>query len=71
MATMVHGTLTQFHPSALVTGPFKRALGTLRVWRRRARERRALASLNAYDLHDIGLSQSDVFSELAKPFWRA
>jgi uncharacterized protein YjiS (DUF1127 family) len=67
MATLVHGRLTQFHPSA----PFGRAVATLRVWGRRVRERRALARLSAYDLHDIGLSQSDVYSELAKPFWRA
>jgi uncharacterized protein YjiS (DUF1127 family) len=45
--------------------------GTLRVWRRRVRERRALANLSAHDLHDLGLSQSDALSELAKPFWRA
>ncbi len=71
MATLVQGTLTQFHLSAPIAGLFSRAVATLRVWRRRVRERRALASLSAYDLHDIGLSQSDVFSELAKPFWRA
>jgi uncharacterized protein YjiS (DUF1127 family) len=71
MATLTQGTLTQFHPSTPMNGLFKHAVATLRVWHRRVRERRALANLSAYDLHDIGLSQSDVFGELAKPFWRA
>jgi uncharacterized protein YjiS (DUF1127 family) len=36
----------------------------------RGRQRRALAALSDYQLHDIGLSRSDVAGETAKPFWR-
>ena len=36
----------------------------------RSRQRRALAGLSDYQLHDIGLSRSDVAGETAKPFWR-
>jgi uncharacterized protein YjiS (DUF1127 family) len=38
---------------------------------RRARQRRDLASLSDHALRDIGLSRSDVESEVGKPFWRA
>jgi len=44
---------------------------TLRVWRGRMRERYELASLGSRDLHDIGLSSSDVWHEIRQPFWRA
>jgi uncharacterized protein YjiS (DUF1127 family) len=37
----------------------------------RGRQRRALAALSDYQLHDLGLSRSDVAEETAKPFWRA
>ncbi|WP_374310448.1 DUF1127 domain-containing protein [Dongia sp.] len=37
----------------------------------RGRQRRTLAALSDYQLHDLGLSRSDVAEETAKPFWRA
>lgn len=40
------------------------------VWRRRVRERRALADFTDRDLRDIGVTRVDVQNELAKPFWR-
>ncbi len=40
------------------------------AWRRRIRERDAFAHLDYRDLRDIGLSQWEVETELAKPFWR-
>ena len=43
---------------------------TLLEWRRLARQRRALASLDDRALKDIGLSRSDIFVETVKPFWR-
>jgi uncharacterized protein YjiS (DUF1127 family) len=43
---------------------------TLTVWRERNSQRRALASLSEYQLHDIGLSRSQVSYEIEKPFWR-
>jgi uncharacterized protein YjiS (DUF1127 family) len=44
---------------------------TLHIWRQRYQERQELARWTERDLHDIGLSRSDVASEIAKPFWRA
>jgi uncharacterized protein YjiS (DUF1127 family) len=44
---------------------------TLRVWRERQDQRRQLAELSERDLHDVGLSWSDVAFEAEKPFWRA
>jgi uncharacterized protein YjiS (DUF1127 family) len=44
---------------------------TLHVWRERQRERRELAQWTDRDLHDVGLSWSDIAHEAEKPFWRA
>jgi uncharacterized protein YjiS (DUF1127 family) len=44
---------------------------TLHLWRQRYRDRRELARWTESDLHDIGLSRSDIAHELEKPFWRA
>ena len=41
------------------------------TWRRRARERRELASLDSRTIRDLGLSPSDVQFEVNKPFWRS
>lgn len=43
----------------------------LAQWRRNAEERRRLASLPEGALKDLGLSRSDVWQEVQKPFWRA
>ena len=40
-------------------------------WRRRARERRELASLDTRTLRDLGLSSSEIQFEVNKPFWRS
>ena len=44
---------------------------TLHLWRQRYRDRRELARWSERDLHDIGVSPSDIAQELEKPFWRA
>ena len=44
---------------------------TLHLWRQRYRARRELAGWTEDDLHDIGVSRSDIAHELEKPFWRA
>lgn len=44
---------------------------TLHLWRQRYRDRQELARWTERDLHDIGLSPSDIAHELEKPFWRA
>jgi uncharacterized protein YjiS (DUF1127 family) len=44
---------------------------TLHVWRERQRQRRELTHWTDRDLHDVGLSWSDIVHEAEKPFWRA
>ena len=41
------------------------------TWRDRQRSRRELAQWTERDLHDVGLSWSDIVHETEKPFWRA
>ena len=39
-------------------------------WRRRLRDRRALAAMSDRSLRDIGLTHYDALHEADKPFWR-
>jgi uncharacterized protein YjiS (DUF1127 family) len=47
-----------------------RLTGILRVWRQRALERAELAQMSQDELHDIGVSSADHWTETHKPFWR-
>jgi uncharacterized protein YjiS (DUF1127 family) len=49
---------------------WRRAVATLREWRRRARERAQLAQLDERMLRDIGLSRAAAEYIINKPFWR-
>ena len=77
MAAIVHPSLTNSQQlgvrpwSGGRTGPLARFAATLRLWRRRAHERRVLASLSDRELADFGATTADVYRELATPFWRA
>jgi uncharacterized protein YjiS (DUF1127 family) len=42
----------------------------LRLWQSRVSARRALASFDSRDLHDVGMSRWELERELSKPFWR-
>jgi uncharacterized protein YjiS (DUF1127 family) len=53
-----------------IFGLFTQLSRTLHVWRERARQRRELARWTDRELHDVGLSWSDVVREAEKPFWR-
>jgi uncharacterized protein YjiS (DUF1127 family) len=53
------------------TGVFALIGETLRTWRNRREQRLELARWNERDLHDVGLSRSDISYEAEKPFWRA
>jgi uncharacterized protein YjiS (DUF1127 family) len=53
------------------SGIFAQLGETLRVWRERQRQRRELAQWTERDMHDVGLSWSEVVREAEKPFWRA
>ncbi len=67
MSTCLHES-TANHPSSALLA---RLGDTLHTWRQRQIQRRELAQWSERDLHDIGLSWSDVVYEAEKPFWRA
>ena len=67
MSSFTHESMINHHGS----GFFAQLAETLHVWRERQRSRRQLAELSARDLHDVGLSWSDIAYEAEKPFWRA
>jgi uncharacterized protein YjiS (DUF1127 family) len=67
MSICSHEAMTNHHETGLLA-----QLGeTLHVWRDRSRQRRELAQWTDRDLHDVGLSWSDIVREAEKPFWRA
>jgi uncharacterized protein YjiS (DUF1127 family) len=57
--------------ASLAAGIWASVGETLHLWRQRYRDRQELASWTERDLHDIGVSRSDIAHELEKPFWRA
>jgi len=48
-----------------------RMVSEVREWRRRSRDRRALAAMSDRALRDIGLTRYDAACEAGKPFWHA
>ena len=62
-----HESMTNRHEQ----GFFAQVGALLHTWRERRRQRRELARWNERDLHDVGLSWSDIAYEVEKPFWRA
>lgn len=44
---------------------------TLRIWRDRIRTRQELTHWSQRDMHDAGISWSEMVAEAEKPFWRA
>jgi uncharacterized protein YjiS (DUF1127 family) len=54
----------------LLARGFGFADAVLREWRRRSRDRAALAMLDDRMLRDIGISRVDVWQEVDKPFWK-
>ncbi len=67
MSTYTHESMINHHGS----GFFAQLSETLHTWRQRQLQRRQLAELTARDLHDVGLSWTDIAYEAEKPFWRA
>lgn len=67
MSTCTHESMTNHHDS----GPFAQIGEVLHTWRERQLQRRELARWSERDLHDVGLSRSDIVFEVEKPFWRA
>ena len=67
MSSCSHQAMINHHESGL----FAQLGETLHVWAERRRQRFELARWNERDLHDVGLSWSDIAREAEKPFWRA
>ena len=67
MSIYSHQSMTNHHNTGLF-GPDRRNLPCLAD---RVRQRRELAHWSDRDLHDVGLSWSDIVREVEKPFWRA
>ena len=67
MSTCTDNSMTNDHAPGLIY-----QIGeTIHVWHERYRTRRELAQWSNRDLHDVGLSWSDIAAEAEKPFWRA
>ena len=71
MSAYVHPPLTYSQPLVTEKTARRGLLATLRLWRQRARERRALAELTERELADFGATSADVYRELSTPFWRS
>jgi uncharacterized protein YjiS (DUF1127 family) len=79
MAGFAHQSLTNSQLSMLParqrarggSSLLSRIAATVRLWRRRSRERAALARLNERELADIAVSRADVYWKISTPFWRA
>ena len=67
MSIYSHQSMTNPHSQGFLA----QLAETLHVWRDRSRQRRELAQWTDRDLHDVGLSWSDIALEAEKPFWRA
>jgi uncharacterized protein YjiS (DUF1127 family) len=67
MSTCSHQSMINHHEAGL----FAQLGETIHVWRDRQRQRRELTHWSDRDLHDVGLSWSDIAHEAEKPFWRA
>lgn len=59
-----------YRTQAPLAGTFEVLGQILATWRRRASERRELASLDARAIRDLGLSSGQIQFEASKPFWR-
>jgi len=78
MAVLVHRSLTNSQAIALAPGYaglsrpslFGRIAETLRLWRRRMRDRQELSHLTDRELRDMRMSHADVWHETNAWFWR-
>lgn len=73
MSSCTHDTMTNNHDTGIGAGVriWAGVSGTLHLWRQRYRAREELSRWSDRELHDVGLSYSDIAREVAKPFWRA
>ena len=57
-------------PQPAISAALARIAEMVRLWRRRAEERAALARMSARELRDFGVTPSEAQWEAAQPFWR-
>ncbi|MBN8961159.1 MAG: DUF1127 domain-containing protein [Rhizobiales bacterium] len=67
MSTRHHEAMTNHHEEGFLAHVNE----TLHTWRTRQIQRRELAHWTERDLHDVGISWSEMLAEAEKPFWRA
>jgi uncharacterized protein YjiS (DUF1127 family) len=67
MSVYTHESMINRHSG----GVFSSSIETVLLWRQRYRNRREMAKWSDRELHDIGISWSDIAYEAEKPFWRA
>ena len=67
MSSCTHQMMTNHHDIGIWAGVRE----TLHLWRQRYRTRQELFRWTDRELHDVGLSWSDIAHEAEKPFWRA
>jgi len=67
MSSCTHQVMTNHHDIGIWAGVRE----TLHLWRQRHRTRQELFRWTDRELHDVGLSWSDIANEAEKPFWRA
>ena len=67
MSIQSYQQMTNHHES----GVLAQIGDTLHLWRDRQRQRRELSRWTERDLHDVGLTWTDIARETEKPFWRA
>ena len=67
MSTLNQESMTNHH----VGGVLGQLSETLHAWLQRYQTRQELSHWTERDLHDVGLSWSDIANEADKPFWRA
>ena len=67
MSILTHESMINHHGSEF----FAKLSETVHIWRQRQHDRSQLAQLSDRDLHNVGLSWSDIALEAKKPFWRA
>lgn len=67
MSLCLSDTVTNNHESGILG----RLSYRLRIWVNRWQQRHELTHWSDRDLHDVGVSWSEVVREAEKPFWRA
>jgi uncharacterized protein YjiS (DUF1127 family) len=68
--TLMHAHCEQPGSVARLGAALRPMVRTLRLWRRRYRERHAFPVLDEREMRDLRLTRWEIERELAKPFWR-